>query len=69
MSDAAPAGCRSSASPRVSRTGAFGFGRTAGRVNDRAAGASEGMGRVFGPVVRWATDPGDAAVEEPGVAE
>lgn len=34
-----------------------------------AAGASAGMGRVFGPVVRWATDPGDAAVEEPGVAE
>ncbi|MBO6940332.1 MAG: efflux RND transporter permease subunit [Deltaproteobacteria bacterium] len=34
-----------------------------------AAGASAGMGKVFGPVVRWATDPGDAAVEEPGVAE
>lgn len=34
-----------------------------------AAGASEGMGRWFGPVIRWATDPGDAATEEPSAAE
>jgi multidrug efflux pump subunit AcrB len=33
-----------------------------------AAGASHGLGRLLGPLTRWATDPGDAA-EEPTVAE